>query len=119
MRALLSLLVFGVSLGWAQPMDPAASACAGQSEGAACDVSGQMGTCQPAECCTGIEPDLVCSACLQCAAPSTPRPEADGGMAPAEDEVEGCATVPGTGSDWALLLSVGLWGMSRRRRRPV
>jgi len=116
MRALMILIAMGVGIASAQTMDPAAAACSGLAEGEACEAGDQTGTCQPAECCTGIEPDLVCSACLQCAAPPSPRPAPDGGVAPIEDEAGGCS-VSANGSPVVFgVLCIGLWGLSRRRR---
>jgi len=116
MRALICFIVLGVGIASAQTVDPAAAACAGLSEGSVCEAGDQTGTCQPAECCTGVEPDLVCSECLQCAAPPTPRPLADGGVLPVEEEAGGCAVSTSAPMDLVWLGWVGLLGLVGRRR---
>ncbi len=116
MRALIFFIVLGVGVASAQTPDPAAAACVGLSEGTVCEAGGQTGTCQPAECCTGVEPDLVCTECLQCAAPPTPRPLADGGVLPVEEEGGGCAVSASAPVDLFWLGCVGLFGFVGRRR---
>ena len=112
MRTLFCCIVLAGGVALAQPTDPAAEACRGRSEGDACAAQGQTGTCQSAECCTGIEPDLRCSPCLQCAAAPAPRPASDSGMDEAPLDDAGCDATGG-GASFGLWLLIVL-GISRR-----